>query len=75
MNGAMRWNWASLYWLGWIVIGFLPLELWSLFTGHQEDTLSDQVWHAEGNGATFTRYFVAAFLLWLLIHMVWRKFT
>lgn len=75
MDTAQHWNGWSLYWLLWIVVGFLPVELWALFTGHPENTLSDQVWHAEGSGTTFTRYFVFAFLLWLLIHMVWRRFT
>lgn len=71
----MKWNWYSLYWLAWIVVGFIPMETWALATGHPENTLSDQVWHAEGSGATAMRFFVAAFLLWLFIHMVLRKFT
>ncbi len=71
----MKWNAWSLYWLGWIVLGFLPPELYALFTGHPENTLSDQVWHAEGVGATFARWFVASFLGWLFFHMVFRKFT
>lgn len=74
MNSAQHWNGWSLYWLLWIVGGFLPVELWALLSKHPENTLSDQVWHAEGNGATFTRYVVFVFLLWLLIHMVWAKF-
>lgn len=69
------WNWASIYWAAWIGAGFLPLELWAIASGQPQYTLSDQVWHLEGQGASFGRYFVFAFLLWLLIHMVWRKFT
>lgn len=69
------WNWASVYWLLWIVLGFAPLEFWALSTGQPQYTLSDQVWHLEGTGTTFARYFVFAFLLWLLCHMVWRRFT
>ena len=69
----MRWNGWSLVWLAWIV-EFLVIELTALFSGHPENTLSYQVWHLEGTGATFARYFVAAFLLWLLIHMVFEKF-
>lgn len=68
----MHWNWASLYWLAWIAVGFCPLEFYALGSGHPEWTLSYQVWHLEGQGATFARYFVGAFLLWLLIHMVAR---
>lgn len=71
----MKWNLWSLYWLGWIVVGFIPAETWALATGHPENTLSDQVWHVEGTGATAMRFFVFSFLLWLLIHMVWRKLT
>ena len=70
----MKWNWASWYWLAWILLGFMPVEFWALFTGQPQYTLSDQVWHLEGTGATFQRYVVGAFLLWLLIHMVFRAF-
>lgn len=70
----MNWNGWSLYWLAWIALGFLVPELYALITGHPGNTLSYQVWHLEGKGATFARYFVGAFLLWLLIHMVFEKF-
>jgi hypothetical protein len=70
----MRWNWASIYWLVWISVGFLPLELWALAVKKPQYTLSYQVWHLEGTGASFARYFVAAFLVWLLIHMVFEMF-
>lgn len=69
------WNWSSWYWAGWLLIGFLPLEIWALVTRQPQYTLSDQVWHLEGNGATAMRYAVFAFLFWLLIHMVFRRFT
>lgn len=71
----MKWNLWSLYWSVWLFLLFGVPEGIALGTGHQENTLSYQVWHLEGQGTTFWRYFVAAFLLWLLIHMVWRKFT
>lgn len=70
-----QWNWASWYWLLWVVIGFLPVELWSLFTGQPQFTLSDQAWHLEGTGATFARFFFCAFLTWLDLHIVFRIFT
>lgn len=70
----MKWNGFSVYWLFWIVGGFCVPEFWALATGHPENTLSYQVWHLEGTGMTFARYFVAAFLLWLLIHMVFEAF-
>lgn len=45
MNG---WSW---YWLCWfiasIVVAFLGPELYALFTGHPENTLSAQVWRLE----------------------------
>jgi hypothetical protein len=71
----VKYNGWSLYWLLWIAVGFCVPEFYSLLKGKPQNTLSYQVWHLEGNGATFARYFVFAFLLWLLIHMVWRKFT
>lgn len=70
----MTWNWASIYWLVWIAGGFCPLEFYALGAGHPEWTLSYQVWHLEGTGATFARFFVGAFLLWLLLHMVLETF-
>jgi hypothetical protein len=43
------WSW---YWLWWAILalggGFLGPELWALFTGHPENTLSAQVWRIEG---------------------------
>jgi hypothetical protein len=71
----MHWNWASVYWLLWISVGFCPVEFWALATSQPQYTLSYQVWHLEGQGATFARYFVAVFLIWLAIHMVLGKFT
>jgi len=70
----MRWNGWSVYWAAWLVIGFGIPEAIALFSRHPENTLSDQVWHLEGTGATFMRYFVFVGLLWLLIHMVWGVF-
>lgn len=70
----MHWNWASWYWLAWIVGGFLPVEIWALASRKPQYTLSYQVWHLEGTGSSFARYFVAAFLLWLLLHMVFEAF-
>lgn len=70
----MKWNWISLYWLAWIVLGFCPMEFWALATGQTQNTLSAQVWKLEGNGATFARYFIAAFIIWLFFHMVYRVF-
>lgn len=71
----MTWNGWSIYWACWIAFGFGIPEGVALATGHPENTLSYQVWHLEGNGATAYRYFVFSFCLWLLVHMVWRKFT
>jgi hypothetical protein len=71
----MKWNAWSLYWLIWIAVGFMVPEMWALITRNPKNTLSYQVWHIEGTGATFARYFVFVFLLWLLIHMTFRAFT
>jgi hypothetical protein len=70
----VKYNWWSLYWLIWISVLFLCPEMYALTTGNPQNTLSYQVWNLEGTGATFWRYFVFAFLLWLLIHMVFRAF-
>lgn len=70
----MKWNAWSLYWLAWLIGGFLIPELVALLTGHPENTFSWQVWHLEGKGATFGRFWVIAFFVWLLVHMGWEKF-
>lgn len=67
MNG---WSW---YWLVWLVAGFGVPEGIALAT-NVRNTLSFQVWDLEGSGATFMRFVVAAFCLWLFLHMVFRLF-
>lgn len=80
MNRALwgTWNWASLYWLTWLMAGFLPLELWALFSGNSQDTLSDNVWRLVGlnNGSawTFAHFLVAVLMVWLLFHFVFGWF-
>lgn len=75
MSQSYRWNWASIYWLCWIMIGFVPVEVTALAMGHPEWTLSDQAWHLEGTGATAAKFFIFCFLTWLDIHIVFRRFT
>jgi len=70
----MKYNWMSWYWLFWLVVGFGLPEGIALGTGNPQNTLSYQVWHIEGTGMTFARYWIAAFLGWLFIHMVFNTF-
>lgn len=70
----MHWNGWSIYWSIWLFLLFGVPEIYALATGHPENTLSFQVWHLEGTGATFWRFFICAFLVWLLLHMVFRIF-
>jgi hypothetical protein len=78
-------NWASLYWVLWFVVGFLPVELYALWSGHPQWTLSDQVWQLEGislsqvwwNPLTwpFGHLIIALACVWLFGHFVfhlWR---
>lgn len=66
----------ALLWIGWIV-SFLAIELTALFTGHTQYTLSDFVWRAEevNRAWTFLRFFIAAFCIWLTLHMVFGWFA
>lgn len=64
----------SIYWAAWLLLGFGVPEAWALISGHPERTLSEQVWTLEGSGPTIMRYLVAAFCLWLSLHMVFRDF-
>jgi hypothetical protein len=61
-------------WIGWIV-AFLAIEF-SALAVNAKYTLSDFVWRFEDLGApwTFARYFIAAFLVWLALHMVFGLF-
>jgi hypothetical protein len=62
-------------WIGWIA-AFLAIELSALFTGHARYTLSDFVWRLEevNRAWTFLRFFVAAFCLWLTLHLTFGLF-
>lgn len=70
---GLRWNAWSLYWLLWLVVGFIVPESIAL-ARDVRNTLSYQVWHLEGGGLTVTRYIVAAFTVWLFLHFVFRWF-
>jgi hypothetical protein len=70
----MKWNIWSLYWLFWMVVGFGVPEGIALGTGHPGNTLSDQVWHLEGTGATFWRWVICSMLTWLVLHMTFHLF-
>jgi hypothetical protein len=69
-----NWNGWSAYWLFWLGVGFLVPESIALFTGHPENTLSEQVWHLSEQGArggwTFGHFMVAAFVVWLAFHLI-----
>jgi len=70
----LHWNLWSAYWLVWLVCFFLIPELTAIFMGHPENTLSAQIWHLEGTGATFFRWVVGSTTVWLFFHMTWRLF-
>lgn len=81
---------ASRYWFIWLVtvlVSFLVYEIFSLATGHPENTLSNWVWvhlkiHA---GESITQWsaadlltlctYVVVFVCWLPWHFWLRKFT
>lgn len=69
-----HWNGWSIYWAFWLGVLFLVPETFALWTGHPENTLSEQVWHLTEQGArggwTFAHFMVAAFCVWLLFHFV-----
>jgi hypothetical protein len=64
-----------LLWIAWVA-GFLVIELSALWTGHSQFTLSDYVWKLEqiNRGWTFLRFFICAFCVWLILHLVWGLF-
>lgn len=71
-----------LYWLGFLLIGFLVPEVIALVRKQRGDTLSEAVWYwckvTPGNTITTwtaLHVFVALFMLWLFVHLMlgfWR---
>lgn len=47
----------------------LGWELSAIFTRHVEWTISDFTWQLEGPGWSFARFFIAAALIWLTLHL------
>ncbi len=74
----MKWNLMTVYWLLiWFGLGFGVPEGIALFTGHPENTLSDQVWHIENLGSNEPTSVFANPVHWnighwlMFIGMVW----
>jgi hypothetical protein len=79
------WNAWSWYWLAWFVltfpVTFLGPELYALWSGHSENTLSAQIWRLEGfiPGQSIWAWsfahvliggIIGTLLVWLLGHFV-----
>jgi len=47
----------------------LGWELSAIFTRRIDLTISDFTWHLEGAGWSFARFFIAASLVWLTLHL------
>ena len=65
----------AVLWIGWLA-AFLVIEFSALFAGRPQYTLSDYVWRLEriNQAWTVVRYFVAAFCIWLALHMTFGWF-
>lgn len=60
------------YWIAWM-LAFAGPECYAIAT-NTKNTLSDMMWHAEGQGATALRFFCACFLIWLFLHIIFGWF-
>lgn len=73
------WNWISLYWLVWFVVGFGLVETWAIVTKRPQDTLSDQIWRFErtfGPPWTWTWQHWLFVVLWTALSVwLWGHFT
>lgn len=77
VTSSDAWDW---YWRGWIAmlaVTFLPPELYAAST-HNSHTLSESMWRWQHmywaapfdlQHWTILHYFLAAFLLWLFLHI------
>lgn len=63
----------SCLWLAWVGAFFL-IEFSALLGAGAQYTLSDYVWRMEGAGWSFARYVVAALLIFLAGHFLFRWF-
>ena len=68
----------TLYWEIWFLVSmtaFLVPELWALFSGHSENTLSENIWRAEklipGQGIVNWTFFHFAFTFGFSLLAVW----
>jgi hypothetical protein len=77
----MDWTWAGYWWLAWLLIGFLPIELWAAVkTKGTPDTFSEFVWWAFGirprktghavKAQRFRQLILAGFMISLSTHFV-----
>lgn len=76
-------RWTDYYWLGWLIAvfaGFLPVELWALFSGNHVNTLSDTMWRWTDNDLshpwnighyTWPHWLLIIFMVWLTVHLCW----
>lgn len=69
----------TVYWLAWLILGFGVPECYALASGHPQWTLSDTVWrifqvHANPQPWHWTvaHFLLAAFMVWLTGHFVFR---
>lgn len=70
----------TFYWLAWLILGFGVPEAVGLASGHPQWTLSDTVWQIfqvhPGDPRPwhwrFAHFVLAAFMVWLAGHFVFR---
>lgn len=66
----------DVYWLIWLVVIFLPFELWAAFSKKKGDTFSENVWdwfairRLDAPLGFLRRFFLAAFLTGLGSHFL-----
>lgn len=70
----MKPNGWTLYWIIWVVVGFLLPEIIALSKPGKGDTLSEQIWMLYDNSTfgKFATWMVTAFLAWTIVHFITR---
>jgi hypothetical protein len=72
-------RWWQIYWAVWFIGGFAIVDTLLDYLGYSKYTLSNLWWNAEGINSgrlqnwTYLRFGTLVFLIWAILHLVYKK--